>query len=117
MKRTRIARSGKVIKRPIVPKTEGRKDQKLRDSAKSCPHCMRCGLGNPNGDLLCLAHSNQLSDGKGRGFKSVDSAGAILCAACHAFVDGAGPNRETMQGAHLIAHERTVIWWKWKGLI
>ena len=103
--------------REIIQKTPNRVNQKLRESAKDCPHCMRCGLGNPNGDLLCLAHSNQLSAGKGRGLKSVDSAGAILCAACHAYVDYAGPSREVMQRAHFTAHERTMAWWMANGYL
>ena len=38
---------------------------------------MSCGLENPNGDLLCLAHSNRLEDGRGYGHKSNDLFGAF----------------------------------------
>ena len=60
----------------------------LRQLAKECPHCMSCGLENPNGDLLCLAHSNALEDGRGAYHKSKDLYGAFLCHRCHDNVDG-----------------------------
>lgn len=90
-----------------------KKNQKLRDSAKDCPHCMGCKLQNPNGDLLCLAHSNQLRHGKGRGLKSADAEGAILCQRCHDYVDGrtGSGSRADMRLYHETAHEKTVAWW------
>jgi len=104
-------------KREIVPKIHGRVNQKLRDSAQYAPHCFGCGKANWDGHQLCLAHSNRLADGKGRGLKATDESGAILCTACHAFVDGGGITREAMQAAHTRAHVRTLAWWKAKGLI
>tara|TARA_Y100000361_G_scaffold29994_1_gene24790 strand:+ start:499 stop:804 length:306 start_codon:yes stop_codon:yes gene_type:complete len=62
--------------------------KKFRELAKICPHCMSCGLENPNGDLLCLAHSNRYEDGRGYGHKSDDLFGAFLCHNCHMMVDG-----------------------------
>ena len=105
------------MNRPIIQKTEGRKNQKLRDSAKHAPHCFGCWKPNPNGDLLCLAHSNRQQDGKGRGIKATDESGAILCAACHAYVDGGGTTREAMQIWHEYAHRRTMVWWKSEGYL
>jgi len=55
------------------------KGKKLRESAKDCPHCMNCGKVNYDGQQLCLAHSNRIQDGKGRGLKSHDEKGAIVC--------------------------------------
>ena len=106
-----------LAKREIVPKVPDRVNQKLRDSAKDAPHCFGCGKANYDGNQLCLAHSNRLQDGKGRGLKATDESGAILCAACHAFVDYAGPTREAMQNYHHGAHVRTLAWWKSKGLL
>lgn len=60
----------------------------LRESAKRAPFCFFCQLPNPNGDLLCLAHSNALADGRGAYFKSPDDKGAIVCMACHDVIDG-----------------------------
>ena len=93
------------------------KKQKLRDSAKACPKCMGCHTPNYDGQQLCLAHSNRLSDGKGRGLKSLDDKGAILCARCHAYVDGGGASREAMQNWHTYAHNRTMAWWRENGYL
>lgn len=106
--------------RPIIQKTPGRKNQKLRDSAKKCPHCMGCGLQNPDGNMLCLAHSNRLADGKGRGIKAPDDTGAILCARCHTYTDlgdNSSPDRAAMQHYHYLAHLKTLAWWKKEGMI
>lgn len=91
----------------------------LRQTAKECPHCMGCGLQNPNGDLLCLAHSNQIKHGKGRGLKSLDIHGAILCHNCHDRVDGrtGKMNREQMQTKHSEAASMTRAWWYRRGFI
>jgi hypothetical protein len=67
---------------------------RLRESAKDAPHCFNCGLENPNGDLLCLAHTNELSQdgtetGRGASHKSNDLLGCIVCWNCHALIDGA----------------------------
>jgi len=107
------------MNRPIIQKTEGRKNQKLRDSAKRAPHCFGCWKPNPNGDLLCLAHSNKLKDGKGRNIKATDESGAILCKRCHDYVDGRGDKatREQMQNVHEYAHQRTLGWWKREGYL
>ena len=92
---------------------------KLRKSAKRCPHCMECGLQNPDGDRLCLAHSNRLQDGKGIGLKSRDEAGAIVCDLCHSLIDGRinGLNREERQDMHQRAHLKTVEWWQKNGFL
>lgn len=106
-------------RRPIIQKTLGRKQQKLRDSAKACPRCMGCGLENNCGTLLCLAHSNRLIDGKGRGIKATDASGAILCDTCHSLVDGRAGNltREQSQAFHQRAHQKTHAWWVKEGLV
>lgn len=74
---------------------------------------MSCGLENPNGDLLCLAHSNSLQDGRGAYFKSNDLYGAYLCSTCHDAVDGRrwGLTKEEKRGMHEEAWRRTVRWW------
>lgn len=107
-------------RRPIIQKTIGRKQQKLRDSAKFAPYCMGCSKPNHDGHQLCLAHSNSLSDGKGRGLKAIDSQGsAILCNDCHNYADGRGEKatRAEMQDFHYSAHCRTRLWWIKMGLV
>ena len=88
---------------------------RLRESARKAPHCFLCWKPNPNGNLLCLAHSNAQTDGKGMALKSHDEAGAILCQACHDAVDGRGSywmTGESRKAMHREAHLRTVEWWK-----
>ena len=93
----------------------------LRELAKECPHCMGCGLENPNGDLLCLAHSNALEDGRGAYHKSNDLYGAYLCATCHDFVDGRNSffilvknnsgTKKDKRKYHENAWIKTMRWW------
>lgn len=92
---------------------------KLRQSAKRAPHCMSCGMENPNGDLLCLAHSNRQIHGKGMGIKSEDKYGAIVCHDCHDMIDGRTGcyTREARQDMHCTAHIRTLAWWRKEGLV
>jgi hypothetical protein len=81
---------------------------------------MSCGLENPDGNLLCLAHSNRLQDGKGMGLKSKDEAGAICCDRCHSLIDGrtkAGLDRLQRQDMHEQANRRTVAWWRKNGYL
>lgn len=92
---------------------------KLRQSAKRCPHCMACGMQNPNGDRLCLAHANTLSAGKGMGIKSHDEAGAIVCDTCHSLIDGRinTYGRQERQEMHERAHIKTMAWWIKEGYL
>jgi hypothetical protein len=105
--------------KPIIQKTPNRVNQKLRDSPKDCPMCMGCGLPNPDGNLLCLAHSNRLMDGKGRGLKATDETGAILCLGCHDLCDGRAGNwtREKKREFHQKAAKKTHEWWVKMGLV
>ena len=86
---------------------------KLRELAKECPHCMSCGLENPNGDLLCLAHSNALQDGRGAYHKSNDLYGAYLCLNCHDRCDGRTGflDKEEKRRLHHAAWVETMRWW------
>ena len=91
---------------------------RLRESAKDCPKCMCCGLENPNGDALCLAHTNELSQdgaetGRGASHKSNDLLGCIVCAQCHSLIDGVAGSlpkitKHTMQRSAWI---NTMRWW------
>lgn len=85
---------------------------KLRESAKDCPACTSCGLPNPNGDMLCLAHSNELRHGRGAYHKSEDIFGAIVCDRCHFDIDKNHKlSKEQKHEKHRIARERTLKWW------
>ena len=93
----------------------------LRESAKQCPHCMNpeCMRPNPDGNLLCLAHSNELRHGRGSHFKTPDIMGAILCAGCHDLVDGrrGSLSREEKREMARLAHDRTLLWWVEEGFV
>lgn len=94
---------------------------KLRKSAEHAPMCFGCGRPNRGGNLV-LAHSNELSHGKGVGFKSPDYLGAILCAdagGCHDQQEGRAGNltREGRQELHRRAHQKTMRWWWEAGII
>ena len=97
---------------------------KLRESARKCPHCMCCGMANPNGDLLCLAHTNELSQdgvatGRGAYHKSNDLLGCIICMACHQRIDGLVPgvSKEEKHALQRKAWVRTMRWWISEGLV
>ena len=90
---------------------------KLRELAKRCPHCMGCGLENPNGDLLCLAHSNEQADGRGAYHKSNDLYGAYLCHRCHQYVDVTGKTKEEKRAYHKRAWLLTIRWWINNGFV
>ena len=85
---------------------------KLRELAKECPYCMGCGLENPNRDLLCLAHSNSLADGRGAFHKSNDLYGAYLCHHCHYLVDvDSFATKQEKREFHYKAWIKTMRWW------
>lgn len=92
---------------------------KLRESARDCPHCMSCGLDNPNGDLLALAHSNALEDGRGAYHKSPDIYGAIVCQRCHDRFDGRTDKlpKSSKRLLHKAAWTATIRWWIEKGYV
>lgn len=85
---------------------------KLRELAKDCPECMGCGLQNPNRELICLAHSNSLADGRGTYHKSNDLYGAYLCSLCHLYVDSSPKaTKQEKREYHKQAWIKTMRWW------
>jgi predicted GNAT superfamily acetyltransferase len=68
--------------------------------------CQICGSSD---GTVCAAHSNALSDGKGRGLKASDAAVAALCFRCHSQIDqGKDMSREERRSKWLEAHMRTL---------
>ena len=108
-----------LTQRPIAQKEPRIKGSLLRASAQLCPKCMSCGKLNYDGHQLCLAHSNRIQDGKGRGIKSHDQKGAIVCDACHGLIDGRTGklDRYQMQAMHESAHVKTLKWWLLDGYL
>lgn len=91
----------------------------LRETAKHAPHCFGCMKPNPDGDLLCLAHRNDLRLGRGAYHKTPDIFGAILCEECHGYVDGTRfkTTKQEKRDFHQRAHERTLEWWWQQGYV
>jgi hypothetical protein len=73
------------------------RNPKLLQAVRECP-CQHCGA---NDGTVVAAHSNQMRDGKGRGFKAHDYRIAALCFKCHYEID---------QGKDLSRSERLNIW-------
>jgi hypothetical protein len=73
------------------------RNKKLLEIVRQSP-CQHCGTED---GTVVAAHSNQLSDGKGRGIKSSDYRIAALCFRCHSELD---------QGKNLSRAERTEMW-------
>ena len=72
---------------------------------------MGCGLDNPDGNLICLAHSNSLAHGRGSFYKSNDLFAAYLCGECHNLVDvGHGLSKEEKREYHFGAWVKTMEW-------
>jgi len=92
-----------------MPKDPPYRNQKLRDLAKECPHCMYC-LKDNHGDVV-LAHSNHLHDGKGMGQKAHDIP-CYLCKDCHDYIDGRKKNfsLETAENIRLTAVYYSTLW-------
>lgn len=58
---------------------------------------------------MCAAHSNSLSDGKGRGIKAHDYAVAALCFRCHTQIDqGKDASKADRRAMFLLAERKTM---------
>jgi hypothetical protein len=109
--------------RPVMQKQPRIEMPKLRKSAEHAPCCMNPDCSRPNHDKTCvLSHSNWQEHGKGVGYKAHDIFGAILCQACHDFVDGRTPllgiaNDDTRREVWARAHRATLVWWINEGYV
>lgn len=85
---------------------------KLPELAKEYPACDYCGIENPNGDRLCLCHSNALEHGRGHAHKSHDIYGAMGCHACHDLVDARSGtlNKHQKRDMHDTANKKFLRW-------
>jgi len=82
------------------------RNKKLLAHANGAP-CQYCGIQD---GTVVAAHSNQLRDGKGVGFKSSDFRTAFLCFSCHNFCDGRDGNLSRQERIDLWeqAHRNTI---------
>lgn len=83
------------------------RNKKLLETVRESP-CQNCGAQD---GTVVAAHSNSLSDGKGRGIKAPDYKIAALCFRCHYDLDqGAKLSREERREMWLSAHLKTIAW-------
>lgn len=83
------------------------RNKKLLEAVRDAP-CMNCGAQD---GTVVAAHSNSLSDGKGRGIKAHDHKIAALCFRCHHELDqGAKLDRQERRELWLGAHLKTMTW-------
>lgn len=83
------------------------RNKKLLESVREAP-CMRC---NAQDGTVVAAHSNSLSDGKGKGIKAPDHKIAALCFRCHYEIDqGSKMNKQERRDVWVKAHIDTISW-------
>ena len=83
------------------------RNKKLLEAVRDAP-CQYCGTQD---GTVVAAHSNSLSDGKGRGLKAHDYKIAALCFRCHAELDqGTRLSKLERREMWLDAHVKTIAW-------
>lgn len=87
------------------PKTQYVRSKALMKAYRLIP-CQHCGRDD---GTVCGAHSNLMSDGKGRSIKSSDDKAASMCFKCHSKLDqGSKLSKEERTTMHRDAHVKTV---------
>lgn len=91
----------------------------LRDLAPGQPCQAKLpGVCNGRDDTTVWAHSNESRHGKGRGIKAHDCFGALMCSACHAWLDSdMVASRSEKQAVFRDAFEATLLFLWFHGLI
>lgn len=83
------------------------RNKKLLETVRDAP-CMHCEAQD---GTVVAAHSNSLSDGKGKGIKAPDNKIAALCFRCHYELDqGSKLSRQERRELWLNAHIKTMAW-------
>lgn len=104
-----------------VPKTPGRKDQRIRDSANGEECTIRLPGCDGGGATTVWCHLPEAVADRGLGLKGVDELGAYGCASCHDIVDRranppAGHTLDTVALAFYRALARSFVRLRQKGL-
>lgn len=106
-----------------VLKTPDAHDQRIRDSARGEACTVRIvGACTHDPAHTIWSHAPLQAAGKGRGWKSIDLAGAYCCTACDAVIDGQRPlppgaNRDSVMLDWFHGHMRSLVILKQKGLV
>lgn len=83
------------------------RNKKLLEVVRQSP-CQHCGTDD---GTVVAAHSNSLSDGKGKGIKAHDHKIAALCFRCHSNLDqGTTMSKTERREMWLNAHYKTITW-------
>ena len=105
-----------------VLKIQAPHDQRIRDSAKGEACTVRIiGACTHDPAHTIWSHAPLQAAGKGRGWKSIDIAGAYSCGACDAVIDGQRPlppgaTHESVLLDWFHGHMRSLVILKQKGL-
>lgn len=106
-----------------VLKTPDAHDQRIRDSARGEECTVRIvGACTHDPAHTIWSHAPLQAAGKGRGWKSIDLAGAYCCTACDAVIDGQRPmppgaTRDSVMLDWFMGHMRSLVILKQKGLV
>lgn len=106
-----------------VLKTPDAHDQRIRDSARGEACTVRIvGACTHDPAHTIWSHAPLQAAGKGRGWKSIDLAGAYCCTACDAVIDGQRPlppgaTRDSVMLDWFMGHMRSLVILKQKGLV
>lgn len=106
-----------------VLKTSEAHDQRIRDSARGEECTVRIvGACTHDPAHTIWSHAPLQAAGKGRGWKSIDLAGAYCCTACDAVIDGQRPmppgaTRDSVLLDWFMGHMRSLVILKQKGLV
>ena len=106
-----------------VLKTPDAHDQRIRDSARGEACTVRIvGACTHEPAHTIWSHAPLQAAGKGRGWKSIDLAGAYCCTACDAVIDGQRPlppgaTRDSVMLDWFMGHMRSLVILKQKGLV
>lgn len=105
------------------PKTPGRVDNRIRQSARGEDCTVRIpGVCKAHPDFTIWSHAPLGAAGKGRGIKALDLCGAYCCTACDAVIDGQEPlppgySREQAMLDWFHGHMRSLVRARQKGLV
>jgi hypothetical protein len=106
----------------VAPKTPGRVQQSIRDSARGEPCLIRLPGCPGNPERTIWSHCRSGRAGKGAAIKAIDLLGAYGCTHCDAIYDGQAPvppgwTREMVDLAWWEAHGESLVLAKQKGVI
>lgn len=107
---------------PVPPRIEGRRDQRIRDSARGEECLVRIpGVCRGGTEHTIWSHAPLGAAGKGGAIKSLDLCGAYCCTACDEVIDGqakppAGYTRAMAMLDWFMGHMRSLVRLRQKGL-